>query len=260
MPSEWMLAAGSAAVFVALGYALHRAYRDLAQLRGRLQSATAELQRLQLSFSRFAPREIVERVVTSGIPISGEKKEVTVLFADLVEFSALSEQLDPAVVVRVLNGYFARMSRAITAHRGHVAKFIGDGMLALFGALEPNPWQGDDAVHATLAMQAALEEYNRALVAEELPPLRFGAGIHRGPVIAGIVGSDELIEFTAIGRNVNLAARVERLTRQHAANVLVTRGVQATLDSRFVLREIPPTDVKGFSEPVVTFAVEGFRE
>jgi adenylate cyclase len=151
------------------------------------------------------------------------------------------------------------MSRAISDHRGHVAKFIGDGLLALFGALDLNPWQANDAAHAALAMAAALDDYNRTLAAEGLPPLRFGVGIHRGSAVAGIVGSDELIEFTAIGRNVNLAARVEALTRSHQVSILVTSEVKEVLDPRFVLRELPPRVVKGFAEPVVTYAVEGYR-
>ena len=82
----------------------------------------------------------------------------------------------------------AGLSRAISDHRGHVAKFIGDGLLALFGALDLNPWQANDAAHAALAMAAALDDYNRTLAAEGLPPLRFGVGIHRGGAVAGIVG------------------------------------------------------------------------
>ncbi len=91
-----------------------------------------------------------------------ERKEVTALFADLVGYTALSEHLEPPVLAGVLNGYFQRMSDAIGEHRGHVATFVGDGLLAYFGALRPNPWQSDDAVHAALAMRAALADYNVA--------------------------------------------------------------------------------------------------
>jgi adenylate cyclase len=259
MEPTWVLVAAAGALAAALGLALYRARSVADTLRTRLHAASSELQRLQLSFARFAPREVVERIVTGGVSPTGEKREITVLFADLVGFSTFSEQRDPALVVRVLNGYFARMSRAISDHRGHVAKFIGDGLLALFGALDVNPWQANDAARAALAMAHALDDYNRTLAAEGLPPLRCGVGIHRGPVVAGIVGSDELIEFTAIGRNVNLAARVEALTRSHQVSILVTAEVRDALDPRFVLREMPPRAVKGFAEPVVTYAVEGYE-
>jgi adenylate cyclase len=114
--------------------------------------------------------ELVERVIASGVPTRGERKEVTVLFADLFGFTPLSESVDPSVLVRILNGYFERMARAITAHQGHISTLIGDGILALFGALETNPWQTDDAVRAALAMRAELEAYNQELAAEGLPP------------------------------------------------------------------------------------------
>lgn len=255
----WVLVVVAAVLAGTFWMRQRRARHDARTLRIRLHAASQELQRLQLSFARFAPREIVDRIVASGVPATGEKRDITVLFADLVGFSTFSERLDPAVVVRMLNGYFTRMSRAIVDHRGHVAKFIGDGLLALFGALDHNPWQANDAVHAALAMTAELEEYNGVLAAEGLPRLRFGVGIHCGPAVAGILGSDELIEFTAIGRNVNLAARVEALTRTHQVSILVTPEVKEVLDPRFVVRALPAAPVKGFEAPVVTYAVEGYQ-
>jgi adenylate cyclase len=157
------------------------------------------------------------------------------------------------------NGYFERMSRAISDHRGHVSTFIGDGILALFGALESNSWQGNDAVHAALAMRAELEEYNRELVAEGLPELSIGIGLQRGTGVAGLVGSKDLMEFAFVGRTVNIAARVQELTRQYPADVILTDALQRTLDSRFVLRELAPAQVKGVAEPLVICAVERFE-
>src|SRR5207247_10589883 len=115
--------------------------------------------------------------------------------------------------VGVLNGCFEGMRRAITGHRGHVAQVIGDGILALCGALEANPWQTNDAAHAALAMRAALADYNAALGGEGLPALAMGVGIHRGTVVAGVIGSAELVEYGVIGSAVNLASRVQALTR-----------------------------------------------
>jgi class 3 adenylate cyclase len=183
-----------------------------------------------------------------------------VLFADIVGFTKLAEQLDPDVLVSVLNEYFRRMSRVATDHGGHVSKFIGDGMLVLFGALQPNPWQANDAARAALAMQAELERYNGELAERGLAPLGIGIGIHRGTAVAGLVGSSDLMEFTVIGPTVNLAARVENLTRLHGVPILVTAAVREKLDPRFVVRELPVLDVRGVSEPVVTFAVERLDE
>jgi adenylate cyclase len=164
------------------------------------------------------------------------------------------------VLVRVLNDHFRRMSRIVADHRGQVAKFIGDGLMALFGAHEPNPWQSDDAAHAALAMQASLEAHNQELARTGLPSLRMGVGIHRGLVVAGVIGSAELQEFTVIGGPVNLAARVEGLTRAHGVPVLLTGEVRAHLDPRFVARELPAAAVRGVAHPVTTFSLEGFGE
>ena len=163
MPTSAFLTAGIGAVVAALGYTVWRARAEAEHLRRRLESATKSLEQLQLSSARFAPQQVVERIIASGVSTSAEKKTVTVLFADIVDFTALSEGMKPARLVQILNGYFARMSRAIAEHRGHLSKFIGDGILAVFGALEPNPWQADDAVRAALAMREALKEYNEEL-------------------------------------------------------------------------------------------------
>jgi class 3 adenylate cyclase len=200
----------------------------------------------------------VDDIIAQGVSTRPEKKEVTVLFADLKSFTPLSERLDPDALVDLLNGWFERMSRTIADHRGHVAKFIGDGVLALFGALETNPWQTNDAVHAALAMRAALGDYNAALVARGLPALGMGVGVHRGIAVAGVIGSAELVEYGVIGATVNVASRVERLTRVHDVDVLVTDAARAALDPRFRLRAMPPAEVKGVSAALSTWAVEGF--
>ncbi len=246
-----LVVAGASAVF------FWHARAETRRLHAKLDAAAEELQHLQRSFSRFAPQQVVDRIAARGTA-QAQRQEVTVLFADLVSFTPLSESLEPEVLVTILNGYFRRMSHVITEHRGHVAKFIGDGLMALFGVLEPNPWQTNDAVHAALAMRAALTAYNQELRAAGHPGLRVGIGIHRGTAVAGVIGSHELVEFTVIGHTVNLAARVEQLTRTHERDILVTAAVHAALDPRFRLLELPAMAVRGIADPVVTFAVEGY--
>ena len=254
VPMLWV----AALLVVGLAYWLWRSRREVGQLRDRVELSAGDLERLQTSFSRFAPEEIVERIIAGGVSTQGERKEVTALFADLVGYTALSESIEPAAQVRILNGYFERMSRAITEHRGHVSTFIGDGILALFGPLRPNPWQGNDAVHAALAMRCELAEYNRDLEKEGLPTLSIGVGLHRGMGVTGLVGSRDLMQFAFVGRIVNLASRVQDLTRQYGVDILLTRAVQQTLDSRFKLRELPPTQVRGVADPVAIFAAAEF--
>ncbi len=231
-----------------------------AGLEQRLARATGELHALQHAFERFAPAEVVEDIIADGISMHPETKQVTVLFADLKGFTAIAEGLEPSQLVAMLNGYFERMGRAIAAHRGHLAKFIGDGLLALFGALEPNPWQTNDALHAALAMRQALAEYNEASRRHGLPALAFGIGIHRGPVVAGVLGTADVKEYGVIGRTVNMAARVEELTRTHQVDVLVTDAVREACDQRFLLRAMPLAQVKGIADPIATFALDRFEQ
>jgi adenylate cyclase len=244
------------ALALGLGIAWRRARRESDRLRLRVEDATRNLEHLQRSFSRFAPDDVVEEVIARGASTHGERREVTVLFADLVGFTVLSDTVDPTTLVTILNGYFERMSRVITENRGRVSAFIGDGILALFGSNEPNPWQADDGARAALAMRDAQQEYSRELQGRGLPPLAVGVGLHRGPCVAGIVGSQELMQFTVIGRTINIAARVEGLTRSHDADILVTGELRKQLAPHFRLRELPPVRVRGIEEPVALFALD----
>ncbi len=252
----WILAVATL-VLAALALAARRRAANAGQ---RLAAAARELEALQHAFARFAPAAVVENIIAEGVSQHSESKEVTVLFADLQGFTALAERLEPARLVTVLNGYFDAMSRAIAAHRGHLAKFLGDGLLALFGALEHDPWQAHDAVRAALAMRRALADYNAVLAGDGVPPLVVGIGVHRGPVVAGVIGTAGLLEYGVIGRTVNLASRVEKLTRLHGTDILITDAVRSALDPRVRLRELPPVEVKGVPEPLVTFAVESWDE
>ena len=255
-----LLAGFAVALLIALIFVTARGARRSQALRERLERAALELQRLQMAFSRFAPDHVIERIIAEGSEGIGEKKEVTVLFADLVGFTALSESVEPVVLVRILNGYFERMSAAIAEHHGYVSTFIGDGILALFGATTPNPWQGIDAVEAALAMREGLAAYNEELAVESLPALSIGIGLHRGTGVAGVVGSAELKEFAFIGRTVNVAARAQDLTRGFETDIILTESVRQTLDRRFALSALPETAVKGVEKPLSIFALEGRGE
>ncbi len=251
------LAAGALAGCVLLALVLVRARRERARVHEALEKTSLELEQLQTAFARFAPHQVVERVI-AGRAEAAEQREVTVLFADLVGFTRLGERLDPTELVRVLNGYFRLMSGIVAERRGHVAKFIGDGMMVLFGALDANPWQANDAVHAALAMQAGLRRYNAEIAAAGIEPLRLGIGIHHGPAIAGVIGSHELVEFTVIGANVNLASRLERHTRVCGAEILLSEEVARKLDPRFRLRDLGMAALPGIAAPVRIFAADGF--
>jgi adenylate cyclase len=255
-PAFAALFAASLAAVGILAWAVAALRRRSAILDRRVEQSARELDRLQRSFARFAPAELVERIASEGMRAGGERREVTVLFADLRGFTQLSEPLDPAVVVQMLNGYFQAMSATVQSHHGHVTRIMGDGIMSVFGALERNPWHVQDAVEAALDMRRALAAYNRELAAQGLPALSLGIGIHCGVVVAGLVGSEELQEFTVIGDVVNVASRVEGLTRRLGSDILVTGEVHALLGDRFRMVEMPAVEIKGKSLPIVTWAVQ----
>jgi adenylate cyclase len=242
-----------------LGLEIRRLRGQVERHQTALARSVERLEHIERSFQRFAPLDVVEQIAQGAFAAEPAHRRVTVLFADLKGFTRLSERIEPGVMVDMLNGYFRAMNGALMAHHGHLARLMGDGLMALFGAMENNQWQTADAVKAALAMRDALARYNEQLAANGLPRLSFGVGIHTGDVVAGVMGSDRLMEFTVIGDPVNVAARVESLTRTHDVDILVTGEVQATLDPRFVLRAMPPAVVKGKSEPVLTYAVEEFK-
>ena len=226
-------------------------YRRSQRLRHRLDDANHELEQLQRTFNRFAPARVVDDILERRTLDIAETREVTILFADLRGFTALSEALDAPDLVALLNRYFQGMDRAVDEHSGFISKFIGDGLLVLFGALHDNPWQATDAVKAALAMQERVE----SLDVDGDVELSLSVGIHRGPVVAGIVGSFEVKEFTVVGRHVNLASRVEGLTRFHEADILITEAVREDLAPSVTVTEQPPASVKGVQAPITTYAV-----
>lgn len=253
-----MLTAALLVAAAAAGAWAMRARRRATVLERQLVAVTGELEGLQHAFARFAPAQMIEDILAQGVSTRPQVKDVTILFADLKGFTTIAERLDPEQLTALLNGYFAAVGEAIAAHRGHLAKFIGDGLLAFFGGLEPNPWQTNDALHAALAMRAAIAAYNARSRADGLPAVSAGIGVHRGPVVAGVFGTSALMEYGVLGRTVNVASRVEDLTRHHDVDILVSDAVRGSCDPRFRLRAMAPADVKGLAAPLATWALDGF--
>jgi class 3 adenylate cyclase len=244
---------------VGLGVAWWRARRVNVQLERLLRADNEKLEQLQRQFERFVPADVVERLTDLDDGFAPERRQVTILFADLRGFTAMSERLDPAVTVGILNGYFGHMIAAIDRHHGHVTELVGDGLLALFGALEPNPWQARDAVLAALEMRDALDGYNCELRSRQQPELRFGVGIHCGEVVAGVIGTAGLSKFSVTGDPINVASRIEGLTRSFKVDLLVSDEIRQALDDQFQLRPMAPVQVKGKTDPVQTWHVESPR-
>jgi adenylate cyclase len=218
-----------------------------------LLGAGAELlarRRFRDSFGRYVGRELLARVLAEDPALRGDRREVSVLVSDLRGFTTLSESLPPDRVAAHLNEYFPAMIDAIFAHGGMVNDFIGDGILAVFGAPLRDPDHASRAAGAALAMQAALDRLNREWTARELPALRMGIGIHTGPVFAGNVGGAARIKYTVIGDTVNVAARLEGVNKDLGTAILLTEETRMALGARAEARYRGEVPVKGRGQPL----------
>jgi adenylate cyclase len=207
------------------------------------------------TFGRFVSHEVAEAVLTGRVPLQGERRDVSILFQDIRGFTALSEKLDPAVLLRLLNQFFTEVVAAVEAEGGVVKQFLGDGVMALFGAPQPYPDHPERAVRAALGIVQRLQGLNETLAGQGIEPLEIGVGIHSGPVVAGLIGPDNRIEYGVVGDAVNLASRVEALTREMQATILVSRDISAQLGPTFALGRTATMLVKGKTQPVEVFEV-----
>ncbi|MFY2557037.1 adenylate/guanylate cyclase domain-containing protein [Corallococcus terminator] len=208
--------------------------------------------------SRFLPKQVVERVMQSGdTSLQPVQREVTILFSDIRDFTMLSETLQPREVLELLDEYFGQMTHIVMARGGIVNKFLGDGMLACWGVPDSSEDHAELAMHAALDMREKLGELNKRRTSQGLPPLRIGIGLHTGVVAAGMLGGAEQHEYTVIGDAVNLASRVEGLTKVHGVDILVSESTWLRGGGDFTGRRLGETHVRGRREAVVVHALQG---
>jgi adenylate cyclase len=222
--------------------------------------AVVERVRLQQSFAgQVSPAVLSEMLAGSLSPgVSGQLADVCVLFSDVRDFTTLSEKMPPAVVTTVLQRYFDRMVHAVHRFDGTVDKFIGDGMMVLFGAPRKSADPCGDAVRCALAMMEQLDELNADFAREGLPTLVIGIGINYGSVTVGNIGSSERHNYSAIGDAVNVAARVEGLTKELGRKIVITEAVVSRIEEGFQFDPLGSHKVKGHS-PVNVWGIRTAR-
>ena len=218
----------------------------------------AEREKLMVSFSKFTNKTIAKKAASGELALGGETRNATIFFSDIRSFTAMSEKMQPKEVVEFLNEYMTRMVECVNKTNGVVDKYIGDAIMAVWGAPESsgNPAQDAmNAVAAALMMRAALFNFNKARREKGLAPVRIGCGINSGPVVAGQIGSNERMEYTVIGDAVNLASRTEALNKPFATDILITENTYNLIKSRLIVEEMPGVHVKGKTEAIKMFAV-----
>lgn len=225
---------------------------EINTLAGALATARAAI----ASFSLYVPRELVRKVVAAGRqdPASAERRDVTVLFTDIRDFTSLSEQHAPEEVVALLSDYFELLNRIVEAHDGVIVQFLGDSIYAMWNAPESNPDHVADACRCTLALTQAVAAFNAEGRTLGRPELVTRFGLHTGIAVVGSVGASTRRQYTAIGDTINVASRLEGLNKEFGTTAMTSEAVRvAAGDKAFVFRPLGSTRVKGRAAEIAVY-------
>jgi adenylate cyclase len=218
-----------------------------------------ERDRLKETFGRYVTRQVAEHLMKGNLKLGGELVPVTVLFSDIRSFTAISERMEPPALLDFLNEYFSGMVESVLNHQGVVDKFIGDAIMAVFGAPVPQPDDALQAVKAALEMQARLAKINENFRARGLPEIRTGIGLHSGQVVAGNMGHVERMEYTVIGDAVNLASRLESMTKELKCDVILSEDLYKQVEADIVAEPLQRIKVKGREQDVMVYRLVGLK-
>jgi adenylate cyclase len=206
-----------------------------------------ERERIRKTFESYVAPTVVQEMLKhpEQLRLGGERREISILFTDIRGFTTMSEHLDPEALVSLLHDFLNPMSNIIINHAGTIDKYMGDAIMALFGAPLIQSDHPFLACRAALEMVASLEAMNRNWAEQGRPLLKVGVGVNTGPVAVGNMGSDRLFDYTAIGDNVNLASRLEGLNKYYGTSILISEATAKAVNNSFILRDVDQVRVKG---------------
>jgi adenylate cyclase len=213
------------------------------------------------TFTDYVPRRLVKRLMESGQPmgLGGRRRDLTILFSDVWGFSRISQNADPKELMSYMSRYFDALTNQIVAQGGTIDKFIGDAVMAFWNAPSSDPDHVMHGCRAALACVEANKAIDREFAAEGWPEFRTGFGLHVGEVVVGNVGSVDRMNYTALGAAVNVAARLEKLTREYNVWILVSEAIVAQVGQRFWFRPIDRVALKNISEQVTIYELRAER-
>jgi adenylate cyclase len=234
----------------------HDEFGSMADAINAMAAGLGERDRVKTAFARYVSHQVMDSILDSTADkLRGDRRRISVLFCDIRGFTTISESLSPEKVVQLLNEYFEKMVEVVFRNKGTLDKFIGDGMMVIFGAPEDDEYQEENALKAAIEMQSELRS-----VAEKWKPeglnLRIGIGINSGPAIVGNIGSSRRMEYTAIGDTVNLASRLESATKDLGVGILISEYTHNALRGSFRFKNMGAVQVKGRVDPVLAYSVE----
>ena len=214
-----------------------------------------EKRKMRHLFGRYVAKDVCEQLIANPnlAELGGKRREMTVLFSDIRGFTTVTEKGDPEALVAQLNEYFSRMVDVVFRHHGTIDKFVGDMVMALFGAPLDDEAHADHAAAAACDMVKELGELNRKWAAEGRAQLDIGVGINSGDMIAGNIGSSSIMSYTVIGDNVNLGARLESLNKEYGTRIIISDATRARLKGAYDIRPLGDVVVKGKTRPVAIF-------
>jgi adenylate cyclase len=217
-----------------------------------------EKRKVSRLFGRYVSKDVYAQLMANPeqATLGGSRREMSVLFSDIRGFTTVTEKGEPEALVHQLNEYFTRMVDVVFRHGGTVDKFVGDMVMALFGAPLEDPHHAEHAVATAVDMMRELGELNRAWAAKGLKQLDIGIGVNSGDMIAGNIGSSSIMSYTVIGDNVNLGSRLESLNKEYKTRIIISDATRTRLETPYDLRPLGDVIVKGKSQPVAIFEIK----